>query len=88
MRMTREAMVMARKKIRRSRRSITRATWWVERFSPSGFDENRDRDVLCAPASILTLFALAFHFLGFSPHFWAKAKEDKIEIMQKREDKL
>ena len=76
---------MARKKISRSRRSITRATWWVEGFSPFAFDEKRDRGryVICKPASILTLFALAFHFLGFSPHFWAKAKEDDIEITDK-----
>ena len=25
--------------------------------------------IICQPASILILFALAFHFLGFSPHF-------------------
>ena len=75
-RMTREAMVMARKKINKSSRSITRATWIEYEFvfvlSSVSFYISLSAS---SPASIPALFVLVSHFPGFSLHFWEKKKE-------------
>ena len=75
-RMTREAMVIARKKINKSSRSITRATWIEYEFvfvlSSVSFYISLSAS---SPASIPALFVLVSHFPGFSLHFWEKKKE-------------
>ena len=81
-RMTREAMVIARKKINKSSRSITRATCmynmgiiecvFVFVFIFFFFYISMSAS---SPASIPALFVLVSHFPGFSLHFWEKKKE-------------